>query len=54
MFSILEGHVFMSSATGSHLLGGTVGVHPNACQIDESCFSHKPKVTIFFLTETRA
>ena len=25
-------------------LGGRVGLHPNVCQIDESCFSHKPKV----------
>ena len=25
-------------------LGGRVGVHDRLCQIDESCFSHKPKV----------
>lgn len=25
-------------------LGGTVGLHPNVCEIDESCFSHRPKV----------
>ena len=25
-------------------LGGRVGVHDRVCQIDESCFSHKPKI----------
>ena len=41
---VRAGHLLLEVTSDANSTWGRVGLHPNVCQIDEFCFSHKPKV----------